>query len=390
MSSTVPCFRVCLLIICCSGCCPAQLISNTWLQEQADLLRTENRLIGVGTTVLINGETRASVVSGKRIQGTDVMLTVDDKWHVGSITKSMTATMIARLVEQNRLTWDAPLPLLLPDMAAEMHEGWKDVTLHHLLCHTAGLPANFPLKTQFIRPVSREARHEARKAALAEMLTSAPANQPGTEMVYSNAGYTLAGFIAAIRQSSTWEDLMEQEVFGPLKLSTAGFGPPQGKEPHDQPWGHQRAWFLRARKDPRVFADNSPVIGPAGIVHMSMNDLARYGWTHLHGETTSGVFLAIETRERLHTGVIDDYAYGWVEWNKEWAGGRVLWHNGSNTFWYALLVLLPAHDTVIVIVTNDGDVRTAEPAFASLAETIAARLDDETMPPPGPSTSCPH
>ena len=193
-------------------------------------------------------------------------------------------------------------------------------------------------------------------------------------MVYSNVGYTLAGFIAAERSGISWEALMEQELFVPLNLTSAGFGPPVGDQPLDQPWGHQRALFFRSPADPNILADNSPIIGPAGIVHMSMQDLAMYGWQHLHGEQTNSSYLKSATFRKLHKAVMKDYAFGWIDWQRKWAEDRVLWHNGSNTFWYALVVLIPSRNAVIVIVTNDGYIAKAQPAFMSLAETITTAL----------------
>ena len=96
----------------------------------------------------------------------------------------------------------------------------------------------------------------------------------------------------------------------------------------------------------RTRADNSPVMAPAGTVHMTIGDLARYGAAHREGESArSPTLLPHAARERLHTPVLEDYARGWVRVERDWAGGPVLWHNGSNTMWYALPMLLPASDT---------------------------------------------
>ena len=74
--------------------------------------------------------------------------------------------------------------------------------------------------------------------------------------------------------------------------------------------------------------------------------------------------------ERLHTPVLDDHARGWVRVARDWADGPVLWHNGSNTMWYALLMLQPASDTVLAFATNGGAIGTAETAFVELAREL--------------------
>ena len=78
--------------------------------------------------------------------------------------------------------------------------------------------------------------------------------------------------------------------------------------------------------------------------------------------------------ERLHTPFLDDYAYGWVRYQREWAGGPLIWHNGSNTLWYALLMLLPAKNTVIAFATNDGAIEEAEKAFLGLALQLSKAI----------------
>ena len=166
------------------------------LQESVDRLREESHLVAVGTTLLVDGKIVAAAVSGTRRQSSDVAVTVNDQWHIGSITKSMTATVIGKLVERGQLSWDSPLPDLLPGMAKNFDESWGHVTLHNVLTHTAGLPANFSLLERLDWPDNPDAVHERRKEALSEILAQPTESPPGTAFVYSNVGYTLAGLIA--------------------------------------------------------------------------------------------------------------------------------------------------------------------------------------------------
>ena len=339
-----------------------ETVNSEWLTKELEAVRDRIKLVGMGATVLVDGETVAEGVSGKRRQGTDSPVTLNDKWHIGSITKSMTATVVGRLVERGELSWELPVTDALPKLKSEMHEDWQKVTLNHVLTHTAGLPSNFPVQTQFQRPASPEDRNQARKEKLLEILSAPPVSKAGEKHVYSNIGYTLAGYIAATRSGMPWEKLIQQELFTPLKLKSAGFGAPTG----EQPWGHQRALFMRNPVDPDGLSDNSPIIGPAGIVHMSMKDLAAYGQQHLKGELTGTDLLKQATFQKLHKGQKDNYAYGWVDEADKWDAGRVFWHNGSNTFWYALLTVVPSRNAVIVVVTNDAHISKSAGEFFEL------------------------
>ena len=336
-------------------------------------LREETGLTGVAAAVVADGQSAGAAASGERRRGSGIPVTVDDRWHVGSITKSMTATLIAVLQDDGRLSLNDTLPALLPDIA--MAGGWDGCTLHHLLTHTAGAPANFPLKVQRVWPTTPQELVAARRRFIAGVLAKEPRNACGARHVYSNVGYTIAGHIAETIAGKPYEILVRDHVFAPLKLTSAGFGPPQGDAPNLEPVGHVvwLRWF-RSPMDPfATRADNSPVLAPAGCAHMTIGDLARYGAAHLEGESgTPPGLLPRSTWERLHTPFLDDYASGWVRNSSDSAGGPVIWHNGSNTMWYALLVVLLTRKLVLAFATNDGAIRVAETAFVKLSQELAA------------------
>ena len=353
---------------------PEMILDDEHLLGALQELRQTTGLVGVGGLIMVDGEIIARAATGERKKGSAVSVSADDQWHLGSITKSMTATMLAILVEEGTLGWQMTLPEMLPNMP--MDAAWQNVTLHNLVTHTAGMQANFPMRTQFVRPDDLPSLHEARRKALAALLAKPPKHTPGEDFVYSNAGFTLAGFIAAERMDQPWETLMRERLFDPLGLSSAGFGPPHGSNAVDQPWGHSKLFFMKSAKDPLFEgADNTPVMGPAGIVHMSMADLATYGNEHLKGERGASKILTAASFKQLHTPFKEDYASGLVVVERDWAGGQLIWHNGSNTMWYAIMLLLPEKNTVLIFVTNDGDIKKADAAFGKLAKRIALKID---------------
>ena len=75
----------------------------------------------------------------------------------------------------------------------------------------------------------------------------------------------------------------------------------------------------------------------------------------MNGEAGAGSLLSADSYRRLHRGVGDHYAMGWVDDRPEWADGeRVVWHNGSNTMWYATTGFLPERRVGLVVVSNGG------------------------------------
>ena len=98
--------------------------------------------------------------------------------------------------------------------------------------------------------------------------------------------------------------------------------------------------------------DNPPAIGPAGTVHCSLDDVARYTIFHMR-RTQAGGLLKPETLAKLHTPPVgSSYACGWIVVKRYWAGGNALMHNGSNTMWYMVMWLAPEKNFSVVVATN--------------------------------------
>jgi CubicO group peptidase (beta-lactamase class C family) len=328
------------------------------LAELIPSLREEKGLVGLAAMVTVDGEVVASAVDGERKSGSGVPLTIDDRWHLGSITKSITATMIGRLVESGKIQWSDTVGESFSD--ASIHEDWKPVTLIQLLTHTAGAPANFSIPVLLKHPAPGPECTEARQRAVLKVIATKPELPPGTKFAYSNVGFTIAGAMAEKATGATWEDLVKREVFESLDLAGAGFGPPKSPDKTlEQPRGHSTyfGWKVAADDD----ADNTPIIGPAGIVHMTLEDLCAYATEHLRGDRGEGTLLSAETYKALHTPELDNYACGWMRNEPDADIPHTLyWHNGSNTMWYALVVFIPETNVVVAVTSNDGDIENAE------------------------------
>ena len=107
---------------------------------------------------------------------------------------------------------------------------------------------------------------------------------------------SIAGAMLEKLTGTPWETLMTNRLFRPLRMSSAGFGPPGTLGQVDEPWGHIRT-FGRNRPDQD---DNPPAIGPAGTVHCSLDDLARY-----YDETIMRIRAAAPTASILILGPPD-------------------------------------------------------------------------------------
>jgi len=101
--------------------------------------------------------------------------------------------------------------------------------------------------------------------------------------------------------------------------------------------------------------DNPPVMNPAGRVHCTIQDWAKYVADLLRGMNGKPALLPAAAYEKLTTPPAGgDYAPGWIVAEREWAGGMVLNHNGSNTMNYATAWIAPKRDVAFLACTNQG------------------------------------
>lgn len=287
-------------------------------------------------------------VTGVRANGHPEPVERGDVWHLGSCTKSMTATLIALLVESGKLSWDTPLEKLLPECAATMDPQYKRVTLELLLKHRAGVPNDARrdnLWGSFRDTKLHETPTEQRARMAKTILSWPPVHAPGTNYLYSNFGVSIAGHVAEVATGKPYEQLMQELLFGPLGMKSAGFGAPgrasqDGKV--DTPRGHTSDGNVI---EPGEFADNPPAIGPGGRAYASLEDWAKYVALQLKGAKgdvkVGAITLHKATFEKLQApfdGPGQKYAAGWIVCERPWAGGdgKTLMHNGSNTMWYCV------------------------------------------------------
>ncbi len=348
------------------------------LRPMLEKLREKYRVPALGALLIRSNQVIAAGVVGIRVEGTDAPAMLGDTWHHGSLTKSMTATLAATLVEEGRLAWTNTMGGILGPKVPGMHPDWRDVTLSQLLRHRSGAPDQDYLVQKSIWPaiwINRGPIQDRRLHWLTAVTTNAPAAKPGMSYIYSNSGYVFAGMMLEAVTGETWEDLMRARIFRPLGMSTAGFGPPGERGRTNQPWGHQWIADKPVGTPPGRFADNPAALGPAGTVHASLFDLAKYLMCHARQGNGEGVrLLSPETFHRLHEPEPGEtYAFGWWTSHRAWAGGSVLNHTGSNTQWFSNAWIAPKKQAALIVVTNVGD-GPAKAAFGVTDEVLSRMI----------------
>ena len=202
----------------------------------------KNKLPAMAAVTVRHGVIVAQGVSGVRKAGSEEKATLGDLWHLGSCTKSMTATMCAMLVEKGTLRWDSTLEEVFAGVAPKMHGDFKKVTLAQLLTNRGGVPSDLQFDGLWNKLWHFQGTpKQARRMLLEGVTARAPEYPPGTKNVYANASFAIAGHMAETAAKKSYEELMQELLFAPLGMTTCGWGSPAAtseKGKVDQPWGH--------------------------------------------------------------------------------------------------------------------------------------------------------
>ena len=149
---------------------------------------------------------------------------MDDQIHIGSLTKAMTSVLLARLVADGAFAngWSTTIAEVFPELERKIHAMYHEVTLDELVRHRSGIARNAANWWAYRNRDIEKRRYRLLK----KNLRKRPAGARG-DFLYSNLGYMVAGSMAERVTGQSWEELMEEEVFGPLGMKRTGFGFPE-------------------------------------------------------------------------------------------------------------------------------------------------------------------
>ena len=265
-------------------------------------------------------------------------------FQIGSITKTVTATALMRLVERGQLELQAPVRVYLPDFRVRDEDVSERVTVWHLLTHRAGWTGD----------VFTDTGGGADAAAsyvdgMADFEQLAPL---GLHFSYNNASFCVVGRIIELLTGATYEEALRELIFEPLGMERSFLIPDQVML-HRFAVGHEAGGrVLSPWAIPRG-------MNAAGGICCHIHDLLRYGACHL-GDGTP--LLRPASLAEMHKRQTPSLPYmGWcgLAWMISGeAGGTRLWHTGGTNGQNAILTVVPEHQLALGMMTN-GDKGTA-------------------------------
>lgn len=336
---------------------------------------TKYEIPALAAAVVKGGKIVAAGAVGTRRWGENIPVTPNDRFHLGSDTKAMTATLAAVLVDQGKIRWNSTLGEVFTDLGEKADPVFTRLTLEQLLSHTSGLPSdNLSRDAEPYMVLTTDCEDwpvgnldETRAWLVRRWATLPMTGKPGEKFEYSNINYVIVGALIERLEGKTWDELIFDRIFRPLNLRTAGLGTQSSPGLTDAPLPHA---VVDGKIKPILagpLADNPPVIGPAGIAHMSVLDFARWaGWNAGQGKRGPAL-VKPETLKKLHTAVVTippppdapvgtpaggKYAFGWGERVRDFHPRPLLCHSGSNGMNIAQIHIDPEADFAVVLLTN--------------------------------------
>lgn len=338
-----------------------------------DAVVARYHLPGIAVGVIDNGTVTYTRTVGKLATGQP--MNADTLFGIASNSKAMTATLLARLVQQGKLRWDDPVTKYLP--AFRMHDPWVTANMQvgDLLVHHSGLPEGagdlmlWPTPNQFTPG-----------DVVVGLQYLKPSYSFRAGYAYDNTLYIVAGEVAAAAGGAPYPALLRREVFEPLGMSRCQIGTWNRAEVGNVADPHllHDGRFEAMRADGAIV--HPETMDSAGGVRCSLNDMLTWANNWLAPTPAQLSWLSAEQRRKEWTAytpmpisarrqdwdgtLFYGYGYGWRIADVD--GQMTVSHTGTLSGMYSAMVLLPFQKSGFVLLVNAD----AEDARSVLIEVL--------------------
>lgn len=365
---------------------PAEVgLSASRLKELTPALRRlvdEGKIPGGVALVARHGKIAYLEAFGDRDLAAKTPMTLDTIFAIASMTKPITCIAVMQLVEQGKLTLDAPISTVIPEFRNLRVMGdpkddtdgtiatvpaRREVTLRDLLSHTSGIAYAGMLATdERLRKVYDQVGLQRTDLnSLPELitrLTRVPlAHQPGERWTYG-LSHDVLGRVVEVASGQPFDQYLQEHILGPLNMVDTSFLVPESKRDRVATIYLANVLSGKLRPAPRSYGSATFPSGGGGLFS-TVRDYTRFAQMLLNGGTLDGArILKTETLARMTTNQIDGHtAFGMfkyglgfgLEMAREEGGdqpvmSRFFWGGlFSTNFWVD-----PRHDVVAVILTQ--------------------------------------
>jgi CubicO group peptidase (beta-lactamase class C family) len=291
-------------------------------------------------------------------------VTPDTGFSMGSVTKSMVATVVAGLAGAARLSLDDRVAGHLPELAGV---GWAErATVRDLLANRSGLPLHASLEFNI---ASRQDQDDDSALSRLAADVAAADGTPTSFWSYTNVGWCLLGRVIESATGVAWEDAMRRHLVDPAGMSGTSFA--TDPAPPHRASGHEMSPDGPVPVPPLVVR----AYGPAGTsVVCTVTDLLRFAAMHLD-DSSLAVMRTVSADFPIHS-FFDSWCLGWGWF--DWAGGRVWGWDSIIRGERAVLRILPDRRAAVALLTNST---TGRALYRSLLPELMDSLFGMRIPP---------
>lgn len=285
--------------------------AKKYLQELVE----QDYLLGVSVAYIQpDGEvqyfSKGSISTKKQVSPTKNTI-----YEIGSVSKTFTALILARMVKEGMVSLNTPVEAILPDSIHIEPYDSTEITLLHLATHTSGLP-RLPLNLKPSDPLNPYAGYTVQE--MYEFLDDFElSRKSGSKFVYSNLGMGLLGHLLELKSGMTYEHLLHHYVTEPLKMNSTFIEVPASKmDQFAVPYNYGlnvKRWQL-------------PTLAGAGGIRSTVYDLVSYLKAQM-GFIETPLDSAIAMTQRIHfKNESHTIGLGWVYATEN---DTIIWHNGG-------------------------------------------------------------
>lgn len=299
----------------------------------ADSLRRASKIPELTYAVVTGDSVLELAAMGRHSVDLPDTATLDDRFHIGSNTKAMTAFIIAKYVEKGKLKWDTKFFELFPDLKNNSNTAYHNITLEQLLSHRAGI---HPFQDESDPPLPPFVGNRQQKRwAFGDFALVLDPMKPDSlhPFVYSNAGYTLATMMVEKVTRKSWEQLVEKVFNRDLKLDVKLSWP--DNQTRKDTWGHTYE-NNQLTPMPSNSGYHLDYTEPAGDINVKLKNYLKFVQLQLQGLEGKDNYLKASTYRYIHKG-IENYSIGWF--NVYENGADFSTHSGTVGTYFSLVAI---------------------------------------------------
>ena len=336
---------------------PAGLVSD--LEKYVNHIMKKNDVPGLSMVLVHDDKVVYINAMGVKDLETEVPMQTDTLMGIGSTTKSMTAVMVASLVDEGIINWDTPVTEVLPTFALSDSEITEKVTFEHTLCMCSGVPERKEELTVRYSDMSSEEIVES--LANIPLIGDFEHSFNYSQRMFSAGGY-LAGMAAGGEYGNlaeAYSQVMQERILDPLEMTSSTFSIQQAVTSgnYATPYYTGAAGFHAI--PPELEGIFTP-IAPAGALWSTAEDMSKYLTMLLnHGIAANGTrVVSADNLEHLWTPqVLHDtdlhYGLGWEI--EDYNGLTVIHHPGGTVGFASEFAVIPELNVGFALLTNRLD-----------------------------------